>query len=605
MAQFDQWTSFALRADDPAWLVLGVRWPDPLADRGPSNPMQIMVGPAVPLCVVVRDTHGRPIAGMPVRVWLDESENSAVCGPDPGYWQSHGRAGTEPRASTDAEGHARFPSIWLNRRLVFRIGEHRADEERDGVLMATRDADERPPLRPIVLAPGGERRFEVRLPATGTVAGRVVSAGGAPGSYDRVFVYEIDADRGATLFGSSRTDADGRFAISFRGRARGGRLHVLARTGGLLSPRARRWLPRGRSMTTALDSPGDGPLAHLELTPGALQTGRAEVELVAAPSLAITGRVLRPEDRSPCADAVVWITPIGAADHHIPCTVPRTPTPVREDGVFEAYGLVPGRYDLWVVRAGGSVHRFSNVAAGARDLELPLPSRGEVRVDLRAQGGDVDEMLVRVTRHVGPIGPEANRAAPPSITVSGDTGWGVGHAWTTSGHGGSYTFRRSGPGGEWAVDCKSIEGARHHELRGLDPGWYSFGIRAQGSRCSYAFAETDAAWFEPGGYTVHFELRPATTVTGRIELPTPSGMSHVLCLLTPDGRPIPLKEGALAGGFVDALPISASGRFVLRDVPVGDFRLRVHSAADVGTDDFRREVPVRILARDTPEIVIF
>lgn len=300
------------------------------------------------------------------------------------------------------------------------------------------------------------------------------------------------------------------------------------------------------------------------------------------------------------------MTPAGAAHHRVLCDVPRYPVYVGQDGGFAFYGLTEGRYDLHVSEETGSfytfagaIHRFPDVPAGTRGLELRLPERRSVRVTVRTRGGDATSMIVlHGKRH--PLDPASHPRipAPRAIEVDGLSPWpeGASFGWGRGGIGG--TSDASGP---MSIGYYGTDEVQEHRLAPVEPGWYVFGIHARGGQGSFHPVATRELYFEGGDYTIDFELRPTADVRGRIASATPE-VAHAVSLLTEDGRRIALRSGAGHSRMVEVLEVGASGAFVLRGLPVGAHRLRVGTPAELRQGLFRYEVPVELEEGENPPL---
>jgi len=101
--------------------------------------------------------------------------------------------------------------------------------------------------------------------------------------------------------------------------------------------------------------------------------------------------------------------------------------------------------------------------------------------------------------------------------------------------------------------------------------------------------------FEPGEYTLVFELLPAARLRGRI---LADATEEFLCvsLVDREGRPLPV---ASSSGFTHPAPwadTSASGHFELSSLPIGSYRLRSGTRAELQQGLFRSELPLELHA---------
>jgi hypothetical protein len=194
------------------------------------------------------------------------------------------------------------------------------------------------------------------------------------------------------------TDADGRFAGRLRTAELAGPLRVTATAPELAAPEAPsidalRDLGYGGGPATAPDVESiPMPAADVEVAPDDAEKLETLV-LELGPRLPISGTLLG-RDGAPvplgAGGSRIWAVPSGTAYHGHGVTARAHPD---APGRFELPGLAPGRHDLCVSEElecfysfENFLHRYRDVEAGTRGLELRLPERRETRITVRFAG---------------------------------------------------------------------------------------------------------------------------------------------------------------------------------------------------------------------------
>jgi len=330
-------------------------------ERAEGDPQPLPLHRLAAVTFAVQERDGRPAADVAVNLHASPAE------PIEGLWWAPEFRWSQP---TDASGLATFLELPSDCEL-------RVSLARDGRSLGEAEALE----RPVRLAPGEHRRIEVRLPGTGTLAGRVLDAHGAaltglPLALTRlssgyatssVLAYLQETLHGAEALGSTpstdaaaTTDSEGRFTFSLPI----GVYHVGAAPGG--------------------DVPALGKVVVVR------EDERTTVELVLARGLTITGRLFDPRGE-PAADIELACNGVEEALHWS-----RTRTTSAEDGSFALGPLLPGRYT--VSGSGGdgehdAAFEARVVEAGTAGLELALVLGGTLAVTFE---NEREEEAVRV-----------------------------------------------------------------------------------------------------------------------------------------------------------------------------------------------------------------
>jgi hypothetical protein len=564
-------------------------------EEGGWEPLVVRLGPEAALELALLDARRNGIAGAEVAVELDPSENSAL-GVESGVFERV----PARRTRTDGAGRARLEGLWAGRKLRVSIQLEGESFQGTGVRGAELFLCGDPTRgQPLVLAPGELLELEARLEVERELAGLVRHEDGAPVAGARVEVR--DTGRGTSAWEWPvllvlEADRGGVFAGRIRTSELVGPLQVVAR-----DPGEPRHAPDGLAALGYVGGGGDGSLPGAELTldPADAEALRA-LELVLEPRLSIAG-VLRGRDGQPVAGQWglgghrLWAVRAGSTRHLEGVAGSGT----RQPGGFVIEGLRPGSYDLFLSEElegfysfENFLHRFPGIAAGAQGVELRLPEREEVRIQVRFAGTAPSQGIV-LHRRFFPERP-AEFSAPQAqrkLVVCGARGWPAGTTYDFSGIGG-----HDGELGRSSDGYDGLTGPEH-ALQPLGPGWYAIGVHVEG-----CFPQaTPLFHFEPGSYTIEFELLPAATLRGRL-LADATAEFLAVALVDDAGQPIPLGVVAGYGKPVTCADTGARGDFVLHHAPTGRFRLRAGSRAELEQGLFRRELELELRPGENPPV---
>jgi uncharacterized GH25 family protein len=378
----------------------------------------------------------------------------------------------------------------------------------------------------VAVEEGGTKRVDVTLDPGFSIAGRVSRVDGKPvGANFWVEVHRAVADESQSrvINDNLTMSDDGKFRIEC--------------------------LPAGQYRLTAhSEGAADGE-------PVVVAAGTDGVELRLGVALSIAG-VVRFKDGRPAAGVRVT-------------AIPRTKTPgprgmpqsrdaaAGPDGTFDVAGLQPGDYDVSASAGftGGADIRTAivrNIAAGTAGVAI------EVEPGLTIAG--------RV------LGPDGAPVAKGQVTCRPATAPTAAAAGTTETSNAPDMFVD-------AVRSAAIHDGQF-ESKGLSPGTYDVGIKAEG------FAEQSKK-VEAGAKDVIFRLTKGGTIKGRV--------------LGVDGKPVVGASVTIedeGGDDADAPEVEtdADGRFVLEHVAAGVHR--VTASHDVGDDTFEGEVKDVRVAED-------
>jgi RNA polymerase sigma factor (sigma-70 family) len=581
--------STPVRLLTPGRSLLGLE-PAHEREEGGFTPMRVHVGPAAALRLRVLDRAGRGIEGVTVTAGLPEGE-LAVLGLEEGDRRS---------GKTDGQGEVQLEGLWAARRL--RISLMTANE----TLLTDARAGERLVLDgaagvPIVAAAGETLTLEARIAEERALAGHVRLPGGRPAVHARVAVTDLGREGDVML--ALETDAEGRFAGTLRASRLRGPLVIEASLEEAPPERGElRGLGyAGPSMPSQAAS--DGLFARVEHAAGDTD-GLAALALELEPRHSIEGFV-RTKDGAPFdglarGSSRLWAVPAGADLRD-----PGRPAAAFEDppGRFVVHGLAAGAWDLVVseeLERGYSFESFltrlADVPAGEHGVELRLAERREVRVRVRLRGPAAG-WSVALHRKLFPRSGFAAPNAEKTQLVQGAGGWPEGAALGFSGIGGRTTA-------EWrASDGFDVFEGAELELQPFEPGFYAIGLHVMGLNAGGGGGEgasacfpqaTPVQWFEAGEYVIEFEPVPAVALRGHV-LGDASGEFLAVALADERGELLPL---APLSGFTHAarvLDTGAGGEFVLPAAPVGAWRLRVGSRAELERGGFRRELALTLV----------
>ncbi|MEZ4403012.1 MAG: carboxypeptidase regulatory-like domain-containing protein [Kofleriaceae bacterium] len=242
------------------------------------------------------------------------------------------------------------------------------------------------PVPTVEVPAGGDASIDVRLAATGEIAGAVVDTSGQP-----VRGATVQATSAAGPGGSRAiTDDDGGFVLLG---VEPGVRRVTATRGELLR----------KPGPTGDDRPGES----VTVVAGQRATVRLEVEAEAG---TIAGVVVD-EHQRPVADA--WLS--AARESDAPDAVPgaalrsarwsfddgRRPVVSDQDGGFRLEQLAPGRYTIRAFRKGGGEAASEHVAVGTRDARLAIAAPGAISGTVVATRGQLPARLTLTVTDAG------------------------------------------------------------------------------------------------------------------------------------------------------------------------------------------------------------
>lgn len=565
----------------------------------PDSATRVVLAQAASLEVTVHDTSGRGVADAIVRVELDPSEQSEL-----------GRSNITPRdAKTNANGWAALPELWVGRKLQVQVrprGALATSARRIHGSSLVLDGSDRG--IPIILSAGESRSLAARVDDGLIIEGTVRHGDGSPAPQAHVAV--IDEAGQATgepgYLTTDRADETGRFRVVIRARSTDRQLRLISKEPATELAWKEHWkLGRMTPTERSVSVPTDGGAVALTLRPNEAEHGVIRRDLVLQPTLSITGLLLA-RDGTPAKNDRhqvhrLFAAPAGAKSHRAEGPLGRPRQTLEADGRFRIWGLAPGDYDLYVTHEARLAmlgvatfpiarHCFPAIPAGAQGIELRLPERAEVNVTVRTRGGEPDRMVVDLAR----LSPSATasmpgRPSPRDQLVNHLTGWPLGFNLAFQ------DLAPRGATGRYSCGGYTTKEVHEHALPPVEPGWYRFGVRAIRGSQSYFPVATELAYFAAGSYTVDFDLTPTTTAAGRIH-GSGTGEAWAVSLVDDTGTALPLQ--VVPGStlpLVRILETSATGRFVLREVPVGEFHLRVGTRQQLEHGAFRIELPVELI----------
>lgn len=307
----------------------------------------------------------------------------------------------------------------------------------------------------------------------------------------------------------------------------------------------------------------------------------------------------------------IWVAPAGAPQY-AGGALGQIEVEQGEGGVFRASALPDGPYDVFVSRELASfysfssfVQRFPDIPAGSQNLELrwrdEAPEAAEVKIHLRVHGGSPPSLDFLHGR-LFPRDPRTfpRVPAPHELRVTSLGGWPLEAHYGFGGISGHTDAL-----GQWQFGCDGRQGGSELDLQPMQPGWYTIGVQTPGVDGRHAFfpMATECLWFEPGDYTLDFELVPTTSARGRI-LADATQEFLAIELVDEAGRALPLRTAPGYGTPVRFLETNARGEFLLQEVPVGSFRLRAGTLGELRAGSARVEVPIDLVAGENPPIEI-
>lgn len=592
------------RIGDPGYTIYNRGKTEPIEGGGWED-LTVVLTRAGILRLDLKGRSTKPLAGALVEVSMSQAEQTRI--PSRGPFAN---VGGSLRATADSNGVAELSGVWVGKDLRIRV-QHgsRAASSEWHVGGKLRFGAETSGAEPIRVDASGLLELQSVWSDHLTVQG-TVSASGNPAPHAKVEIYERQS--GAAweswmLLEGVDCDGEGRYQLS------------------LLSPVTLGPLLALASSEDADQDPGPSESASLQglgyagpaprkvvgggagrqlLDPSQADEGVLQADLDLEPVLKIEGRLVDAEGQAldhhggSMGGHRIWVTPAGAGGPYAETSLaPVTKVSYGEDGAFTAWGLAEGVYDLWVSTElktfytfSAGMQRFPDVAAGSSGLELELTPGPQVQVRIET---DVDPevaagMIVLTAKYFpqGPL-PEKARGEQRSFFVDGSSGWPAGSSYSFTGIGGA-----TGAEGRAQMGYSSTEQLSSLDLPDLGPGWYRIGVQPTSPEGRpYLPCASQLVYLEEGEYV--FSFRPLRTTS--VEAQVRSSLTRRLAVQLVDGqgRSIPL-EGK--SGFVTpsaVLPIPSDGRFVLRNVPVGAYRLRAGTPAGLAAGEALGEVEVQ------------
>ena len=558
-------------------------------EAGGWEPGRIVLASSATLRVRVVGRSGAGVPGLSVRAELASGERRAQGIAESWFGNSGAKHG-----KTDARGEIELGGIWAGHHIELSVENHVTASQRAEELLydAERGAGE-----PIVLVPGEARTVVVRWTGELRVAGRTLTPEGRPVPDVGVEVTDLGTDRGGRReqLGVVRSGPDGSFEGRFLSRSLRGPVRVVAREKG--STRS----GLAQLGYAGVLRPTEGALGIRTLELAEAVDGVLQADVVIEPGLSISGRLLDARGElvksAGMGSSRFWAAPAGSSLFEAQRAQDEIGFQMDDSGVFTLFGLRKGDYDLFVSEEIASfytwstfLHRFPGIPAGSQGIELRLPKREEVRVRIRIHGEEVEGALVLHGRLAPRDADMAKVAAANEARIAGVEGWPVGATLDFAGVSGDETEE-----GSWSYGFYGIEDVAEHELQPMESGWYVFGVHSyarKGARSWFPQA-TEPRWYEPGEYTIDFDVVPTTTIEGRIL--ADATREHLgIELVTERGARVPLEAKVGSGEPAYVLETDAAGRFVIRHAPVGKFLLRAGNVAELERGRFRSEVSLEV-----------
>ncbi len=573
-------------------------------ETGGWSPVRFTLAREGDLRVIVRDLAGSPVEGVNVDVLLAAAEVS------PGENPIRNRR----RAKTDARGQAYLSDVWLGPKLWIRLETsytytyvyvHRHEGGR--LMLGAGDEG-----RPIILPSLERPELEVTIP-TILLRGRATFANGEGLGYWPIHVTDMGTEHrepGGRTFSVDveiETEEDG----SFTRRIVAEKLVGPIRVGLREVPTAPE---ESGSETVFLD-----PSLHDSADEIRLVKNRAEpdAEQEVPKGHTLAGRILDPRGE-PLPSGRVTIVPAG--------TAPATATAVLrwgiplEEGSFVATELASGLHDVHVAAEVAESpldspfhHCFAGVPVDSEAIELRLPPGKEARVHLRAWAGSLEGVQAYWSiERILPFEELSRRPAPRRIGASNLADW--------------YSRPPAERDRFRAVLVEAPAEVLGEPDLVLAEGWYAFFVGPlYDNTVDFFPAATEPFYLEGGEYTIDLDLRPTTTLRGRllgdttreflavslvddaghaipIETRPTSGYSNTT-LVSRAGRAVPVRIPG-AGEWTTVIEVRASGEFEFARVPVGSFRLRAGSVAELRRGRFRFEMPIELFEGENAPVEI-
>lgn len=557
-----------VEAELPGYAFLRSSEPDVADPDGAWAPTTVVLARTGAFALRVLDASGRPMQGVSVDIGAVQSSAGSAS------WSEE----------TDAAGRARFEGVFGDLPLTcgLTVPECFETYESVGVDGGRLVLDPRRPAQPLVVPALGSLELEAVWMDTIRLRGRCVGPDGLPVSNVRLQVVD-----------PGRSPSERRFLLTSR-RLEGDRFDTRIRVpyllGGILLEGTiasdRDLVFRGGSSISAVALRG-----RLAVDAGALdEDDELVMRFEPTDERAVPLRVVR-HDGSPPGDLAVQVfqaSPDGSGQ-----AVPFNRVTIGGESI--ALGVLPGAVDVVVALQDGLrdrigwFHAFRDLPVGP-EITATLPAESAVRVRLVARGAQPARLYALMLASVffDPMGRPAERA-PRHLRISGSD-WpdGVGLRVET--------------GGRLSEDDRWVQtrfedlppGAREVELSVGCAGEYAFGwLGIDEDGRPLALACTPLARYEPGSYEIEVELLATAAVEGRARAAAP-GEVLGLAVVDAGGRPLPLLGSSDHEPPSRVVPLAADGRFRLRAVPVGTWRVRVGTVEELVSGRFRREVPLEV-----------
>jgi RNA polymerase sigma-70 factor (ECF subfamily) len=581
---------------DREWTLLRITRPQDLPQGGASG-LQVVAAQAASMRVKIVDALGAGVEGVNVRVALA----SAEVGEEESFsaMTSHSRT-----AATDSAGTVRIEDLWSGHKLRVTLEDQASVTSsgvRDGELVFGDDAQA---AAPIVLAPGEERELRATWNGMLRIEGSVLRVDQTPANVAEVRVFDLGAEPGAlrSLI-RARTDHDGAFALTLRERTLIGPLLVQAGELATDPPTNRKLRALGYADgTTAVDA----SRGELELDLARAVDGKLTASIVLKPLLSISGQVLsaaglpfenaRSRVSLECERAAV-----GA----------RSRSDTREpdwkaDGRFELSGLEPGPWNLRVTQINfptfyswpSNAFVVEGVEAGTTGLEIRMREPEQVRVHVRIVGAKPDAVVALRGKLTSSASQTESALAPSHVRIDAASSWPLQAPLRFGGISGGRDQL-----GTWSYGFDSYESTLEFELPAMDPGVYVIGAQlfADGGQTRWFPQASTPLRFAAGEYEVEFDAIGTASLEGCVTGDLGARRFGV-AICDANGARLPLESAGGSGRPEDVREVDARGRFRLDHAPLGNWRLRAGTLAQLAQGSFQVELPIEIKPDGNPAI---